>query len=107
MGILAAQYKKARICWWTLFSYFLFCKIEIDYSTQSYLKIPHRIVGEKRYDVVVNEAMKHHGEIFPIAILKKTMLRNLHVMMLTNLLAWTPCIGFSTKKFANHLKFVL
>ena len=36
----------------------------------------------------MNEAMKHHGEIFPIAILTKTMLRNLHVMMLTNLLRW-------------------
>ena len=79
-------------------------------ATRSYLKIPHRIVGEKRHEVVVNEAMKHHGEIFPIAILKKTMLRNLHVMMLTTVeveckkrLPW----DFQQEKIVNHLKFVL
>ena len=73
-------------------------------------QIPHRIVGEKRHEIVVNEAMKHHGQIFPIAILKKTMLRNLHVMMLTTVevkckkrLPW----DFQQEKIVNHLKFVL
>ena len=52
---------------------------------------------------------RERGKNFPIAILKKTMLSNLHVMMLTNLLRWNVRLplDFRQEKIANHLKFVL